>query len=101
MTKSPKHLLLVHSEFWSFEIASDFACLRAAASAKAGISRFGFSMHIRRFKARNHPDVNHYGTPITSIPSFIRRAAVTPGPGFTFPRHTMLPLPQEGLFSFK
>jgi hypothetical protein len=29
-------------KIWSFEIVSSFACLRVAASAKAGISCFGF-----------------------------------------------------------
>jgi len=35
-------LLFRAFEIWSFDIVSNFACLREAASAKAGISCFGF-----------------------------------------------------------
>jgi hypothetical protein len=44
MFEIQNHQTLLFETFriWSFEIVSNFACLREAASAKAGISRFGF-----------------------------------------------------------
>ena len=42
--QNPNSLNFLFGTFkiWSFEIVSNFACLREAASAKAGISCFGF-----------------------------------------------------------